>query len=564
MANRNPVPITPDTETSRTQSVFLKSQIYTGATGTGRIVPVKGNVIIDTYGASGLTFWEVASVDPVSLTSSLKPHSLATVNGNGDDMIIGGGVGSSYGRLRIWVDKDRIPFTMNFDYRFETSHSNSAYVKVFRGTDVDQSGAVISAMFDTAGNKVSENIPLVAINQPNQVNLVRKSPVSGWCIDNVAQYETVTVVVYAQDGSVLGATTATIMLGNLIASLDRTKVQVRAIELISEFLSVGDQRLLEYPVGMAVTSDAMRARVLYDNGEIVESVIDGNKITLHGLNDFISSESGRTVPLLLTYRLDAGEVAEGASLPTPERYLSVVYHARAVTTDSDIVYNAKLFVVPQWVSGAQARWRLRYFLYTLERKDVYEVTDKISMGAASPAFNGTSYGTVQKLTVAVNLAEVSNRFRYSRHVQPFDITLTNMGSSNVATSYWNISYDQVNLNYGQGRKANFSDDATNVGAKRMRIDNNFTILDEWLESMYRSLLPIYNTTAEAKAPNPTHVRLRIGETWQREILISDVLNPIENIQTVITQGMDIRLEYIHRTEETVFELAMGSLTANAL
>lgn len=565
MTNANsPVPITPDLDTARTQSVFLKSQIYFGPSGTGRIVPVKGQIVIDPSNASGATISEVASVDPVSLTPSFKPLSFGTVSGGSEDTVIGSGAGSSYGRLRIWVDKERLPFTMNFDYRFESSHVNGAYVKVFRGTDVTDDSAVVSAMFDSSGNKVSENIPLAAINQPNEVNLTRKAPVSAWCIDNLAQYETVTIVTYSQDGAVIGATTATVMLGNLIASLDRTKVQVRAIELVSEFISLSDSKLLEYPVGMAVTSDAMRARILYDNGEIVESAIDGNKIVLHGLNDYISSESGRTTALLLTYRLDDGEVAEGVSLPTPDRRLSEIYHARAVTTDSDIIYNAKMFIVPQWVAGTQARWRLRYFLYTLERKDVYEITDKISMGAASPNFDGTSYGTVQKLTATVNLAEVSNRFRYSRHVQPFTITLANSGGSNVATSYWNISYDQADLNYGQGRKANFADDSVGSATKRLRIDNGFTIVEEWLESMYRSLIPIYNTTAESRAPTPTHVRIRIGDTWQREILISDVLNPITGINTVITQGMDIRLEYIKRTDDSVFELAMGSLTANAL
>ena len=560
--NNAPVPIVPDFNTSRTQSVFVKSQIYSGPSGTGAIVPVKGNIIFE-QSAEGLRFWEVASVDPVSHTPSLKPLSVSNIGGESNSIIIGGGVGSAYGRLRVWVDKERIPFTLNFDSRFETSASNAAYVKVFRGTDITESAAVVSAIFDSAGNKVSENIPLTAINQPNEVNLTRKAPTSAWCVDYLPQYETVTVVVYAQDGSVIDAVTATVMLGNMVASLDRTKVQVRAVELVSEFLSLSDSRLLEYPVGMTVTSDAMRARVLYDNGEIVEMPIDGNKIQLHGLNDFISSESGRSSALLLTYRLDDGEVAEGTSVPTPDRRISETYRARAVTTDSDIIYNVKMFVIPQWVSGTQPRWRLRYFLYTLERKDVYEVTDKVTMGAASPTFNGVSYGTAQKLIATVNLAEVSNRFRYSRHVQPFTITLASPGSSNIATSYWNISYDQADLNYGQGRKANFADE-TSGGTKRLRIDNNFTVLAEWLESMYRTLLPIYNTTAESRAPAPTHVRIRIGDTWQREILISDVLNPITGINTVITQGMDIRLEFIQRTEESVFELAMGSLTANAL
>lgn len=556
------IPIVPDLETSRTQSFFTMDQIWFGPDQSGRIVPRVKNIILQTT-ADGAKLWEVSSVDPVSHISSLKPANLISNNSTADSTIIGGGIGSSYSKLRIWINTDRIPFTMNFDARFETANSAATYLKVFRGVDITDSGAIISAMYDSSGNKTSDRITLTLISQPTTLNLARKAPVSAWSSDNIAMYETLTVVYYTADGEPCGTDTGIALRGNLIASSDRSKPSVHSVELVSSFLSVSDRRLLEYPVGMTVTSDSMMARVVRDNGDIVELPIDGNKVSLLGIDDLIASESGRTAPLLLSYRLDSDELAEGATLPLPDRYLSTEYRARAVTTDSDVTYNVKLFVVPQWVAGASARWRLRYFLYSLERMDVYEVTDYITLGANSPVFNGTAYGVAQNMTVVVNLAEVSNRWRYHRHPQQFTIALNTAGSSNVATSFWNIKYAS-DINYGQGRKAGFLNDPDNPGKRRIRIDNGFTILSEWLNNMYRSLLPLYNTSAETTAPNPTHVRIRIGDTWQREIPISDILNPINNIDAVITQGMDVRLEYIRRTDNSVFELAMGSLTASAI
>lgn len=556
------IPIVPDFNTARTQSVFIMDQIWFGADRPGRIVPAVGNYIIEPT-ADGERFWRVSSVDSVSHTPSLKPTNIINSSGGSEQVIVGGGIGTSYAKLRIWINTDRIPYTMNFDSRFEVTSSTAAYVKVYRGVDVTDEGTVISAMYDSAGNKVSENIPLILINQPTVQNLTRKTPNSGWCADNVAMYETLTVVYFTADGVPCGNDTAVAINGNLVSSSDRSKPYVTSVELISEFISLSDRRLLEYPVGMTVTSDSMRARIVRDDGTISELPIDGNRVQLHGLNDLISSESGRTSPLMLSYRLSADELAEGATLPTPDRYKSTTYKARAVTTDSDVIYNVKMFVVPQWVSGASARWRLRYFLYSLERKDVYEVTDYITLGAGSPAFNGTTYGVAQNLTVVVNLAEVSNRWRYSRHPQQFTIILNSAGSSNIATSFWNIRYSN-DVIYGQGRKAAYLADPANSAQKRLKIDNGYTVLAEWLDNMYTSLIPLYNTVAETKAPTPTHVRIRIGDTWQREIPIASVLNPIDGITATITQGMDIRLEYLRRTDSSVFELAMGSLTASAI
>ncbi len=551
------VPIVPDLETARTQSFFTKSQIWTGPTGTGRIVPKVDDAVMD-WGNRQL--YRVQSVDEVTHIAYLVPENISNGALGGDSVIIGGGFSSALAQRRIFINKVRVPFTMSFDRRIWFAGSMAAYAKVFRGGDVTAGGLVVSARYDSGGNLISENIPLELINLPDQENLAMKAPIEAHCSANIANYELLNVVIYSSAGVPQGTYQFVAVISNFISSLERNNKVVRAVELLSDYMSLSDNRLLEYPVGITIQSDALRCRVLYSDGTMIELSIDDDKVQVHGLNDLISSESGRASPLMLAYRLDEDEIAEDTSLPTPDRTVSVPYRARAVTNDNDIIYNVKLFVVPVWITGTSPHWALRYFMYSLERQDIFEVTNYIEVGSSSAAFNGTLYGNMQNLTVVVNLAQVSNRYRFYRHVQPFAITLAGPGSNHTAMNYWSLRYAN-DIVYGQGKKATVVDDPNNASARRVRVDNGYTILQEWLNDHYYSLIPLVNTNAESTPPAPTDVRIRIGETWQRVISIADILDPIDNIQTVVTQGMDVRLEFIRQSETTILELAMGSLTA---
>lgn len=551
------VPVMPDFATARTQSFFTADQIYTGPSGVGTIVPIAGNVVLNTVTGA---IYKVGSVDEVSHTSLLVPFKIDDGAGVGTGAVLGGGNQANLTQQRVFINPDRIPFSMAFDAQIVFKGTANAYIKVFVGGDVSNAGNCISAIYDNSGNLVSENIPLELITLPDQDNIATKAPINASCSAIVADNELLNVVCYANDGTPQGVYQFIAVHSNFIGSLDRSVKIVRAVEIVSEFLSISDNRLLEYPVGITISSDALMARILYADGTIINRPIDGDVVSVAGLNDLISTESGRMSPLLLQYALSEDEVSEDASLATPNRIKSVKYRARAVTNDSDIIYNVKLFIVPVWITGANPYWKLRYFLYTLERQDVFEVTNIVEVGTNSPVFNGRSYGVAQNLTMVVNLANVSNRYRFYRHVQPFIITLAVPGSSSTALNYWNISYANATM-YGQGKKATVVDDPAHAGAYRVRVDNGYTVLAEWLSDFYYALNPLIATNTEVAAPVPTDVRIRIGETWQRVIAINNILNPIDNIQTIITQGQDVRLEFINQSNTTILELGMGSLSA---
>ena len=81
----------------------------------------------------------------------------------------------------------------------------------------------------------------------------------------------------------------------------------------------------------------------------------------------------------------------------------------------------------------------------------------------------------------------------------------------------------------------------------------------WLEYMYSSVSPLRYTQTEAVAPVPTHVRLRIGSSWSREVPIENIFNKITNISTTVAQGTLLRLEFFKRTGDVDYELAISSM-----
>lgn len=550
-----PVPPNVDFEAARTQSHFTISQVYRGPSFNGRIVVNQGNIVYDPL--QGLL--EVSFVDPDTYIPTFKPANVTNPATTQGDLIIGGTIASSITKPRILIDDSRLPFTMAFDRRFITNHVAASHVKVFKGSSIENGSLVISAMYDQTGIKVSENIPLALVYFPDGENYTLKAPVKGWCVESVENYDTLTVVVYSEDGDILDTQLMVAYKTTAIASSDRAKRYISALSIESSFLSPTNNNLLEYPVGITVQSGAIKVRVLYSDGSTARLPIDGDKVNLFGLDDLIASESGRTSNLTLSYRLGDDEIAEDSVTSGIDRYKNKNIQARAITNSESLIYNLKLFVVPTWVGGVSPHWELKYFLYNLERLDIFEVTGLIEVGAGSAAFDGTLIGVAQNLTVAINVENVSGRYQFHRHVQSFIIKLDALGSSVTAPSYWSIQYSPGVI-FGQGKKAIVSDDPNNVGRKRVRMDTGFAVVGEWLSALYYDAFPLFNTLAESAPIVPTHVRVRIGTTWQRQISVTSFAAPIDDVDAVIAAGQDLRLEWIYEDAQTIKELAITSLT----
>lgn len=552
MANEITRPLRAESLDQRKWHYWGISDIYTGPTGPGQWVPNVGDKVFD-----GMRDLIVKFVDEVTMLSTLVPLSDKSGGMDEEDILLSTGPGTYGEAFRLYVDNRTVPQTMVCDARLRLYGTKVRYVKVFLGNNISDTGHVISGMYDTSGVKISENIPTELIVLPNATNLGMQTMRMGYCSDTVNTGELATLVAYSNEGIPLSVNNMILTNSSFIRTVDASKRYITNLELVSSFIDPSDRTLLKYPLNMVKQSDAYYARLTYSNGEVSNPLlVDGNKIKLLGIDSFIASQPGQLTKLTLTYTLGNDEYAMETSAPLPNRVKQTEY--RLLTTETDASYSVKIYVVPRW-NAATLKWELGYWLYDLERDMIEDITSKIEYGANSAVFVGDNYTTPQELVVAFNMANLGPSFVYYRHVQTFTISLYGPGANRQSTEYWNIKYSNA-LDYGKGMVAYVTNDS-NPNTYRIDISNGHTSLTEWLRYHYKSLSPLFLTNTEEEAPTPTHVRLRIGATWVREIEIAKVLTSVTDVATQIIHGQAIRLEYIKKTNDSDLELALGSLTA---
>lgn len=555
--------VTANVDKTRRFSVFNIKEIYQGPNGTGIFVPNVDDMVIDWQNG----MYRVTAVDHYKTNLSyLTKVNMATLGGGVDDsdMAVVTGVGANSNSFRVYVNTETVPHTLAVDSRVIWNGGANSYIKIFRGTDYNEStGQVISAIVTTNGTITSENIPLVAVIVPSGTNVTQKTAQVGWCSDTVTDGDIVTIVTYTAAGQITSVDKFVISTTNYIRSINQTAKYVTNIELISPFLSKTDARLIECPINMLVQSMNFAAKVTYSDNSSLISNIDGSKWNLAGLKMFVSTQIGKYDNLMLTYNLAANELAFDSTAALPDR--KVVREYRIRTVDIDTFYAIKVFAVPVW-SSATRSYSLNWYLYNLERQDITDVTAYIEYATTSPKFVGDKYNSTQYLQIAFNMQSLGQNYSYFRHVQTVAVTLITPASSVGAQRYYTVSYGDNTL-YGNTVRALFTADELNAGKLKLNVSSSYTDTLSWITNVYRPLEPLYYTANEPEAPAPTHARVIIGSgasAWQREIEITNITADIRNINVSITQGSLVRLELFYRDGEGDHQLAVAPLLATAM
>lgn len=552
--------VTPIVDRSRIFTVFNRTEIYTGPGGTGRFVPNVDDMVVDW--SSGI--YRVVSVDHERTNLSyLTKVNLNSMGGGADDSdyAVVTGVGANSNSFRVYVDTKTVPHTLAVDSRV-LFYGDNAFIKIFKGTDTSAAtGKVISAIINSSGNVVSENIPLVLTIVPNGTNVNEKTPQTAWCSETVKDGDIVTIVTYTSAGQITSRDKFIISESNLIRSVDQAGIYVTNIELLSPFMSKTDARLIECPINLLASSLNFQAKVTYSNNTSRIELIDGLKWNLLGLDMFIGSQIGKLDRLILTYNLSPEELALDATAALPDR--KIVKEYRIKTVDIDTYYAVKLFAVPVWDIGA-AKYSLNWYLYNLERNDIIDVTNFVEYATTSPRFEGNKYNGSQKLLVSFNLQHLGNAYSYYVHTQVVNITLKTPGSTKAATTYYNLAYAD-DLSYGDGVRGLYAADDQNAGKFKLDISCGHTDSASWLTDVYRPLDPLHYSASEVKAPNPTHARIIIGrDLWVRVVDIENICEVIRNINVNITQGASVRVELFRRESGKDSQLAVAPILATAM
>lgn len=545
----------PNVDPDRGFRLWARSQIFTGPSGAGQYVPNVDDLVHDF--ATG--WWRVTAVNVNTNISTLQKwispdEEIGIIS---EDILLGSGPGSQSESYRAYLNTTVVPHTLALDSRLRVYGSSNAYCKVFRGTDTSVNGVVISAMVNQSGQVISENIPLETVQVPSsQQTVAIKTPVPAYSVETLTDGEVVTAVFYTAAGVVTSISKLLLKRTNVVRTLDASRKYITHVSLTTPFLSEEDNTLIEYPLNMLIQSGSIRGIVHYSDGSTSGALpIDGEKFQLHGLDSYVTSVVGQTFNLLLQYNLSANEYSYDVNGIGTER--SIVANYRITSTEILGAYTVKLFAVPVWQSPTLG-YKLEYWLYNLNRNEVYNVTQHVTLVSPYASYNPLPTGNAQTLMARIELSALGSSYAYYAHTQTFRLNLMTPGTSN--TPNWWVEYTPGGAQYGGANSADIT--STGTGIYTVDITNGKATQDEWLEALYYNAEPLIHPQAESIAPKPTHFRLKIGSTFEREVSIDSWNSAIENVNLTAPnpkQGEVVRLEWIRKQSLDVYELGLGYL-----
>lgn len=545
--------VTPPTliaDPTRGFRMWLISEIYTGPTGTGKYVPNPDDMVWDW--TSGYN--RVISVDYTTGLSVIKPWN-PPVNSNpmsDEDVLLGAGPGYQSESFRVYLDKSVLPHVLAVDSRVHLYGTTVSYIKIFKGTDTSVNGQVISQMYDQGGTFLGENIPmeLVAMD-PSANNVAVKTPQVGYTTQDLSDGDVVTAVCYDDAGNATSICKLLVKNTAFIRTTDASAKYIKAISVETPFLSASDPSLIQYPINMPVSALNLIGVVTYSDGSKLRLPIDGTKFSLYGLENYIATIQGQTLDLVLSYKLSPGEY-NYITESSPNKHISIPM--KATTLQADGAYSVKLFVAPRWIDALNG-YTLEYFLYNLDREDVYPVTNLVQMGSNSRAFNPLQYGTTQHIGVALDLNQVDPSFANYRHVQEFDVTLLRQGTDQSGDN-WTVGYTPgQNPPYGVGVKAlvNYIE----VGNWQLDLSCGLTNQTDWLNKVFYGTQPLFDAGSETEAPTPNFFALVYGSE-RLEVPISQWASTITMTSTFV-EGTLVNVEFFKRNASTDLQLGVSQM-----
>lgn len=468
-------------------------EIFLGEVGENKYVPKQKDYVMDT---ATYTAYRVDAIDPVTYIPTL-----VRINpGNADyvfsetDVLFGVGPGTQADTYRVYVDKSKTPFTMAVDTRLRIAGTMSHYCKIFRGSVVDtENGKVISRVYDSNGQFLSENIPLELAAIDSHTNYSIKIVATCSTLENMPDGEIVTAVIYRSDGVVVSKRQLMVENTSFIRDLNVSKKYVTGISLESPFLSPTIENQIDFPLNVPKNAMNLMGVVAYSDGSTLKLPVDGTKFTMFGLSGFLSDIVGRRSKLTLHYALSPSE-ASFASTDEP-------YDIEIV--DPNNSYTVKLFGYPFWIDSANG-YQMRWLLLNLDRNIVFDVTGKVIFNDNTGPFDPKGYGYTQQKSVSINLKDVSGAFKPFIHTQLVEIVLMRE-PDNVHTP-WMVGTEASSTrpSYGEGMFAKKVSDTS------LNLSSGLTDYATWKQKAYLQTYPLVNLASETAPVDPTHFTVTLN------------------------------------------------------
>lgn len=539
-----------DVDLKRGNRVWNQDQIYVVGGAGGRVVP-NPNDMVYKYEGKQVIFKRVTEVDYTTYSSTLVILGVWDLPEDEDvrDIILLGAPGRASSSRRLYVDRGVKPITASVDVRLWIAGNGSRNIKLFRGTNTQADGEVVSCMYDQSGTLMGEDIPLqvvATVDVPNEGSaLVNGASIKVVSVGNLTRElndnELVTMVVYNDQGGVVFIQELLVYNTTFSRRTDMSRKYVIDVEIDTDFVSEQDSRLIQIPRNTTLESVLLFLKVIYSDRSTKRFPIDGQRALLHGLNSqrYIANRDGLKTTVMATYRLDENEFLYGAAMGEyPHKTVKYIIE----TTPFEEVFSCRLWALPMW-EGDLIGYRMKYFLTTLRRDSLIDVTNLVRVSPLSPMFEPKLYGVRQQMTLTLQMNEVLPIFQEWKFVQPLDIVL--YGPGHEPGTNWTVNYQPGQATvYGLDNKAR--GDYITAGNWRLDISQGEPTHEAWLNRMYRNTLPIHNPTLETVAPNPTHIKVTIPGGQTSEFTIGEVIGLLPVLGQP-SPGTTVQVEFINRT-----------------
>lgn len=525
-------------------------QIYTGITGLNKHVPKVRDHLINPVTNQR---YRVTAVDPLTLIPTYEDIGSNTST---EGELLSAGVGAQPDTYRAYLDTSVTPHKLHVDARLKLHSTEAAYVKIFKGANISGTGHVLGMLYDQNGTFLTHNIPLVLVAMDTHENHAIKAVPTCYTNEQLADGELITVVVYTAEGGEVSRRSLWINNSSFIPGISADTRYVSHVSLVSPFMSPTDESVIEYPVNVPLQALNMFGQVHYSDGSHVQLPVDGGKFSLLGLERFVGTYPGQHVPLVLRYKLDVGEVAYGQLISADGKHISEPYDL--VTTEQRGAFTVKLSGYPMWRTDL-GEYQMRWFMTDLNRDVMFDVTPYVYYNQSSDVFNPVGYGVVQRLSIRVNLKDVSQALQSYTHTQTQSVVLTSPGS--VPGANWKVAFEQNQVPlFGETLSAQVN--MINQNLWRLNIRSGITNFGDWLNRMFYDSKPLYDLRREARAPEPTHMALFIGAArseipvsyWNQEFTVSLNLAAQTNLQ----------IEFIHRSSQGDLRLGVVAIPLHSV
>lgn len=533
-----------------TWRIWALHDIYLGQEASKKYVPKVKDYVVDV----DINDWYwVIEVDPTTLIARLGKLQQAKNDTLSEyDRLLGVGPGTQSDTYRVYIDKSVNPHTLAVDARLTVNGTMTRTCKIFKGSELSGSDKVISAVYDQAGTLLGQAIPLELVSMPNHQNYSTKTVPTCYTTEDLKDGEMVTAVFYSDEGHVVSKRQLLVENTAFIRAQNYGVKYITGISLESPFLSKTDLNLIQYPLNVPLSGLNLIGVVSYSDGSQLRMPVDNTKFSIFGFDGYVATIIGQKFSLVLKYTLSADEVVYG-SYVGDGRFITETY--KATTIKPDGAFTIKLFCYPEWINSTQG-YRIKWYMYNLDRSVSYDVTPHVRINANTYAFNPIAYGTLQNISVSVNLKDVNGAYADYIHVQSVGIILMAPGTDRTRNWLvgWNPGQEQSTF-YGPG--IHCTSTIINQNLSHVNIGAWANSKEEWLNRIFYNTQPLYDTARELKAPEPDYFVLDVNG-FELEFPISQ-WNSTLVLNTTIQDSDTLMVKFIKRTPDNDLQLCASGL-----